>query len=77
MSEQVLLAVFQLDEKRGVITKVWHIERHRLDVIGVGYQLARNTNLELTYYMLKPYDKEAATFYKYQNVGYAALSYSF
>ena len=45
--------------------------------IGVGYQLARNTNLELTYYMLKPYDKEAATFDKYQNVGYAALSYSF
>ena len=45
--------------------------------IGVGYQLARNTNLELTYYMLKPYDEAAAGFEKYQNVGYAALSYSF
>lgn len=45
--------------------------------IGVGYQLARNTNLELTYYMLKPYDKAAAGFDNYQNVGCAALSYSF
>lgn len=45
--------------------------------IGVGYQIARNTNLELTYYMLKPYDKAAAAFDNYQNVGYAALSYSF
>ena len=45
--------------------------------IGIGYQLARNTNLELTYYMLKPYDKAAAGFDKYQNVGCAALSYSF
>ena len=45
--------------------------------LGVGYQLARNTNLELTWYMLKPYDKAAASFDKYDNVGYAALSYSF
>ena len=45
--------------------------------LGVGYQLARNTNLELTWYMLKPYDKAAANFDKYDNVGYAALSYSF
>ena len=43
--------------------------------VGVGYQLARNTNLELTYYMLKPYNK--TTFDNYNNVGYAALTYSF
>lgn len=45
--------------------------------IGVGYMLAKNTNLELTYYMLKPYDKNAAGFDNYNNTGYAALTYSF
>ena len=39
------------------------------------YQLARNTNLELAFYKLKPYNK--TTFENYNNVAYAALSYSF
>lgn len=43
--------------------------------MAVGYQLARNTNLEVAYYMLKPYNK--TTFDNYNNVGYAALTYSF
>ena len=44
---------------------------------GVGYMLAANTNLELTYYRLNPYDKNSAGFTKYDDVAYAALSYSF
>ena len=39
------------------------------------YQLARNTNLELAFYKLKPYNK--TTFDNYNNMAYAALSYSF
>ena len=45
--------------------------------LGVGYMLAANTNLELTYYKLKPYDKDMAGFRNYDDVAYAALSYSF
>ncbi len=45
--------------------------------LGVGYMLAANTNLELTYYKLKPYDKNLAGFSNYDDVAYAALSYSF
>ncbi len=43
--------------------------------LAVDYQLAKNTNLELAFYKLKPYNK--TTFDNYNNVGYAALSYSF
>ena len=39
--------------------------------------LAANTNLDLTYYGLKPYDENAAGFTKYDDVAYAALTYSF
>ncbi|MBQ5503341.1 MAG: hypothetical protein IIT82_11620 [Selenomonas sp.] len=45
--------------------------------MGVGYMLAANTNLDLTYYRLKPYDENAAGFTKYDDVAYAALTYSF
>lgn len=45
--------------------------------LGVSYMLANNTNFELTYYKLKPYDEQQAGFSKYQDVGYAALTYSF
>lgn len=45
--------------------------------LGVGYMLARNTNFEVTYYNIKPYDSNAAGFDKYANIGYAALTYSF
>lgn len=45
--------------------------------LGVGYMLAANTNLELTYYKLRPYDKNLAGFSNYDDVAYAALSYSF
>lgn len=44
---------------------------------GASYMLASNTNLELTYYKLKPYDENAAGFTKYDDVAYAALTYSF
>lgn len=45
--------------------------------LGVGYMLAANTNFEVTYYKLKPYDSNAAGFSRYDDVAYAALSYSF
>ena len=45
--------------------------------LGVSYMLANNTNFEVTYYKLKPYDENAAGFTKYDDVGYAALTYSF
>ena len=45
--------------------------------LGVGYMLAPNTNFEVTYYNLKPYDKNNAGFDSYNSVGYAALTYSF
>ena len=45
--------------------------------LGVGYMLAPNTNFEVTYYQLKPYDENAAGFTSYDKVGYAALTYSF
>lgn len=45
--------------------------------LGAAYQLAKNTNFEITGYFLKPYDEAAAGFGKYQTVGYAALTYSF
>ena len=45
--------------------------------LGVGYMLAANTNLELTYYKLKPYDTGATAFDRYDDTAYAALTYSF
>ena len=46
--------------------------------IGVGYMLAANTNLELTWYKLKPYrEGNGNNFSNYDNVAYAALTYSF
>lgn len=45
--------------------------------IGIGYMLAKNTNLELTYYKLKPYDSTSAGFEDYRDCGYAAFTYSF
>ena len=45
--------------------------------IGAGYMLARNTNLELTFYKLKPFDKNMANFNNYDDVAFAALTYSF
>ena len=45
--------------------------------LGASYMLAANTNLEVTYYKLKPYDASAAGFDSYDNMGYAALSFSF
>jgi hypothetical protein len=45
--------------------------------LGVGYMLAANTNFEVTYYALRPYDENAAGFDHYNSVAYAALSYSF
>lgn len=45
--------------------------------IGAGRMLCDNVNLEVTYYKLKPYDKNAAGFSRYDDVGYAALSYCF
>lgn len=45
--------------------------------LGVSYMLASNTNLELTYYKLKPYDKADAGFDNYESTAYAALSFSF
>lgn len=45
--------------------------------LAVNYMLAANTNLELSYYKLKPYDKAATGFSKYDDTAYAALTYSF
>jgi hypothetical protein len=45
--------------------------------IGVGYMLAANTNFELTYYKLKPYDESKSSFSEYKDTGYAALTVSF
>lgn len=45
--------------------------------LGASYMLAANTNLELTYYKLKPYDTNSAGFDKYNDTAYAALTYSF
>ena len=45
--------------------------------LGVGYMLAPNTNFELTYYRLKPYDTGATAFDRYDDTGYASLTYSF
>ena len=44
--------------------------------LGASMMLAANTNLELTYYKMKPYSG-SATFDDYQDMGYAALTYSF
>ena len=41
------------------------------------YMLAANTNLELCYYKLKPYDKNAAGFDKYDDVFLGAFTFSF
>lgn len=43
--------------------------------LGTNIQLAKCTNLELTYYFLKPHNR--TNFDNYNNVGYAALTYSF
>lgn len=45
--------------------------------LGASYMVANNTNLELTYYKLKPYDKNLTAFEQYKDVAYAALTYSF
>ena len=45
--------------------------------LGFNYMLAPNTNLELTYYKLKPYDANATGFSRYDDTAYAALTYSF
>lgn len=45
--------------------------------LGVGYMVANNTNLELTYYRLSPYDSANAPFDRYEDMAYASLSYSF
>lgn len=45
--------------------------------LGVGYMVANNTNLELTYYRLSPYDSANAPFDRYEDTAYASLSYSF
>lgn len=45
--------------------------------VGASYMLASNTNLELTYYKLKPYDEAKAGFEKYKDIAYAALTVSF
>jgi hypothetical protein len=45
--------------------------------LGASYMLASNTNLELTYYKLKPYDEGQSSFSKYEPVAYAALTFSF
>lgn len=45
--------------------------------LGASYMLASNTNLELTWYKLKPYNENQAGFTKYDDVAYAALTYSF
>ena len=44
---------------------------------GYSHMLASNTNLEVTWYRLKPYDERKAGFTKYDDVAYAALTYSF
>lgn len=41
------------------------------------YMLAPNTNLELCYYKLRPYDKNTAGFNKYDDIFLGALTYSF
>lgn len=45
--------------------------------LGASYMLAANTNFELTFYKVKPYDANKAGFTKYEDIGYAALTYSF
>jgi len=45
--------------------------------IGVDYMLAANTNLELTYYKLKPYDQGKSGFSSYDDTAFAALTFSF
>ena len=45
--------------------------------LGASYMLAKNTNLELAYYKVKPYDKNTAGFDEYDDMGFASLCYSF
>ena len=45
--------------------------------LGFNYMVAPNTNVELTYYRLKPYDTGATAFDRYDDTAYAALTYSF
>lgn len=45
--------------------------------LGVSYMVANNTNLDVTYYKMKPYDRNLACFDDYEDMGYAALTYSF
>ncbi len=45
--------------------------------IGVSYMLAANTNLDVNWYKLKPYDEAAAGFSKYNDVATVSLVYSF
>lgn len=45
--------------------------------LAADYMLAANTNLELCYYKLRPYDKAEAGFSKYDDTFLGALTYSF
>ncbi len=45
--------------------------------LGASYMLASNTNFEVTYYKLKPYDEAKSGFSKYEDTAYAALTVSF
>lgn len=45
--------------------------------LGASYMVADNTNFELTYYKLKPYDQADAGFDSYENTAYASLCFSF
>lgn len=45
--------------------------------LAADYQIARNTNIEVAGYWLKPYDTNAAGFDKYKTVFFSALTYSF
>jgi len=45
--------------------------------IGASYMLASNTNLELTYYKMQPYDSAKSGFSKYDDIAYAAVTVSF
>ena len=45
--------------------------------LGISRMVADNTNIELTYYQMKPFDSAAAGFDKYKDMGYLSLNYSF
>ena len=45
--------------------------------IGLSYMLASNTNLDVNYYKLRPYDSSRAGFSDYKDTYNVALSFSF